>query len=127
MKTLLSFSWLFSFAILFTFFFSEGAWANFVGNNGVVEQTRNNTTLPNGDITILIPIIIRFILGIFSILLTGVVIYAGVLFVGNFGDEESITKAKKLLIWSIVGVVISATSYAIVAGVISLDFSQTGE
>lgn len=105
------------------FFPIEYAWADLPGTIGDIHE---HTTLPRGDVTALIPVAIELVLAVFSILLTVVAIYAGVLFVGNFGDEDAITRAKKLLIWSLVGVAVTATSYAIVAGVISLDFSQTG-
>lgn len=121
MKIILSSFWLCAFALLFS---PEFAGADLPGTIGDIHE---KTTLPRGDITTLIPVIIEIVLGVFSILLTMVAIYAGVLFVGNFGEEEMITRAKKLLIWSLVGLVVTATSYAIVAGVISLDFSQTGE
>ena len=51
-------------------------------------------------------------------------LYAGYLFVVNFGNEEEIEKAKKLLMWAIVGIVIAAISYALVQGIIHLDFSR---
>lgn len=86
-------------------------------------QIEEDTPLPHGSIEVeLIPTAIRVILGVFSVILTGVAIYAGILFVGQFGNEERVTTARKYLIWSLVGVAVTALSYAIVSGVLSLDF-----
>lgn len=112
-------------AIFLSFFlYTHGVWAN---PKEIIDELATSTSLPSDKVIEigLIPTTIRFLLSIFSVLLTGVAIYAGYLFVANFGDEEDITKAKKLIIWSIVGVSITAISYAIVSGIINLDFTQT--
>ena len=89
----------------------------------ILDQIEAETPLDAGSIESgLIPMAISIILGIFSVLLTGVAIYAGVLFVANFGNEEKVTQARDMLIWAVVGVVVTALSYAIVAGVLDLDW-----
>ncbi len=93
--------------------------------NDIIDEIHNETDLPGGDIANdLIPSIIRFILGIFSVLLTGVALWSGILFVGQFGDEERITQAKGFLIWSLVGVAVTAVSYAFVSGLVNLNWNR---
>ncbi|MBI5412595.1 hypothetical protein HZA43_05520 [Candidatus Peregrinibacteria bacterium] len=41
-------------------------------------------------------------------------VYAGFLYVTNFGVEEQLTKAKRILVWSIVGIILVIASYTIV-------------
>ncbi len=86
-------------------------------------KIEGDTELPHGSIeSELVPTVIRVILGLFSVILTGVAIYSGILFVGQFGNEERITTARNYLIWSLVGIAVTALSYTIVAGILALDF-----
>ncbi len=104
-------------------FFNEEADPTVV--NEVFDDIRKETSLPHGDIANeLIPSIIRVILSLFAVLLTIVAIWSGVLYIAQFGDEEKLNKAKKLLIWSLVGVAITAVSYAFVSGIVNLDWNQ---
>jgi len=86
------------------------------------EQIRGETDLPSGSAVDLITTIIRVILGLFSVLLTGVALWSGTLFVVHFGEEQQVTNARKLLIWSLLGVVVTASSYALISGVLGLHF-----
>ncbi len=89
----------------------------------VFEQIEGTTDLPHGSAEAeLIPTAIRVMLGVFSVLLTGVAIYSGILFVGQFGYEERVEQARKLIIWAVVGAVVTALSYAIISGVLNLEF-----
>ena len=91
--------------------------------SGTLDYIGTDTDLPSGSVeTGLIPMAISLILGIFSVLLTGVAIYSGVLFVAHFGNEEKVTQARDMLIWAVVGVVVTALSYAIISGVLNLDW-----
>ncbi|QQS59348.1 hypothetical protein IPN35_00445 [Candidatus Peregrinibacteria bacterium] len=79
-------------------------------------------TMPSGEngvLTILL-LIIEFLLGIFSLFLTVSALWAGFLFLTSFGEEERITRAKKLVIWMFVGVAATALSYVFIRGVILL-------
>lgn len=85
-------------------------------------EIESETPLPNGSISDLIMMIIRIILGLFSVLLTGVALWSGTLFVVHLGEEQQVTNARKLLIWSLLGVVVTASSYALISGVLGLHF-----
>lgn len=57
--------------------------------------------------------VIRRILTLTGILFMGLIVYGGYLFVTAHGEEEQITKGKKIIIASIVGIVIVLMSYSI--------------
>lgn len=57
---------------------------------------------------------INYLLTFLGLLVVAMIIYAGVLFVTAQGDEKQIEKAKKMIMWSIVGMIIVMFSFAIV-------------
>lgn len=71
----------------------------------------------------IIPQVIKIILSLVGTLALGLLLYAGSLLVFRDGDDEKITKARQLIIWSLLGVVVAVLSYAIVEAVISLQFT----
>lgn len=90
-----------------------------------ISDVKEKTELPSDDIASgLIPRAIKVALALFSVILTGVLIWSGVLYVVSSGDEEKVKQAKDLLFWSIIGVGVTATSYALISGIINLDFSN---
>ena len=48
----------------------------------------------------------------------------GIMFVTAQGNEEKVTKAKKILTWSLIALVIIASSFGIVVGISQLEFFQ---
>lgn len=78
--------------------------------------------LPGGDWQSILTSVIKFVLGITGTLALISFTVAGVLFLTARGEEDQITKAKNLLIWSIAALGIIAVSYAIVLGVSQLKF-----
>lgn len=89
------------------------------------EKAAGIENLANGElITNLLPqliLLITQIIGVFALCLA---LYAGVLMVIRNGDEENVTKAKKLIIWGVVGASISFLAYMIVNAVILLNFES---
>lgn len=59
--------------------------------------------------------VVLFALGVVMI------IVAGVFFVISSGDSENKDKAKNILLWTIVGIVVAVLSYALVRLVVGLD------
>ncbi len=78
--------------------------------------------LPKGTIIDVLITIVRFLLGITGALTLISFTYAGIMFVTAQGDETHLTKAKKMMALSILGLAIIATSYAIVLGISQLKF-----
>ena len=63
--------------------------------------------------------IINFFLGLLGLIAVAFLIYAGVLMVTAGGEEEQVTKAKKIISYAVVGIVIILLSYTIVTFVSS--------
>lgn len=66
--------------------------------------------------------VIKTVLGITGSLAFISFTYAGIMFITAHGDETQLSKAKKLIFWSIFALAIIATSYAITLGVSQLKF-----
>ena len=63
--------------------------------------------------------IINYFLGILGLVAVAFLIYAGILMVTAGGAEEQVTKARKIIMYAIVGIVIILLSYTIVTFVAS--------
>ena len=72
------------------------------------------------DISQLATKLINWLLLILGLIATAMIIYAGVLLVFNGGNESQVKKAKTILTWSIIGLVVSLSAFAIVNMVQSL-------
>ncbi len=70
--------------------------------------------LGGGDVISLVVLITNYVLGFLGIVSLTAVIYAGVLYVANFGAEDLTTKAKSIITYVAIGIVIIMMSYAIV-------------
>jgi hypothetical protein len=70
--------------------------------------------------------IIRIALGFLGIIAVGLMIYAGFLWMTAAGDEEKISKAKKIIIAAVVGIIIILASFLIVNFIISKWQSEIG-
>lgn len=58
--------------------------------------------------------IINFFLGFLGLLAVVMVIYGGFLYVSSAGNEENVNKAKKILLYAVVGIVVIIVSFALV-------------
>lgn len=67
-----------------------------------------------GSIRNLVLRIVNFFLGFLGILAVIMVIYGGVTYVTAAGNDESIGSAKKIILYSLVGIIIILLSFAIV-------------
>ncbi len=104
-------------AVTVSSFFVSNAFAQgqniFSGAQGQVAATAGGTL--GGNITTLI----NYFLGILGLVAVGFLIYAGVLMVTAGGAEEQVTKARKIITYAAVGIVIILLSYTIVTFVSS--------
>ena len=90
----------------------------------VTDQIADDITLPSGDLaTDLAPAIIKFILTLTAVIITGIMIYSGVLYVISQGDEEMRSKALKLITYGILGIGMVGLAYGFILAVTRLDFS----
>lgn len=58
--------------------------------------------------------IVNFFLTFLGLLAVIMVIYGGFLYVGSGGNEESVNKAKKILLYALIGIVVIIVSFALV-------------
>lgn len=59
-------------------------------------------------------LIINFALGFLGLLAVVMVIYGGFLYVSSAGNEENVNKAKKILLYAVIGIVVIVVSFALV-------------
>jgi hypothetical protein len=84
-----------------------------------IDYVRN---LPQGSWQQILAEVIKFILGITGTLALISFTVSGIMMVTARGEEEQITKAKMMVLWSVLALLIIAVSYAIVLGVSQLKF-----
>ncbi|MEZ4087566.1 MAG: hypothetical protein R3B71_04525 [Candidatus Gracilibacteria bacterium] len=80
--------------------------------------------LPDGSWAQILSGIVQLMLGITGSLALIAFTVGGVMLVTAQGSEERVDKAKKILLWSILALVVIASSYAIILGVSQLEFFQ---
>lgn len=79
--------------------------------------------LPQGDLRDeFIPIVVRFLIYGTGVVSFVVFFAAGVMLVISWGEEENNKKAKDMIVWGIVGLAVTGVSYAVVRGLLGLDF-----
>ncbi len=76
--------------------------------------------LPGGDWRYILSNVIQMILGITGSLALISFTVGGVMMITGQGNEETIGKAKGIMLWSVAALVIIAASYAIVLGITQL-------
>jgi len=69
--------------------------------------------LPRDDIAAVIVRIINYVVGLVGIILLVMLIYGGVMYMTSAGNEDQAGKAKKVLTYAIIGIVIVAFSFLI--------------
>lgn len=77
---------------------------------GIISKLTGGAT----DIRGLVLVIINFFLGFLGLLAVIMVIYGGFLYVGSGGNEENVNKAKKILLYAAIGVIVIIVSFALV-------------
>lgn len=77
------------------------------------------TAAATGTLGSNIATVINYFLGLLGLIAVGFLIYAGVLMVTAGGNDEQVTKARKIIMYAVVGIVIILLSYTIVTFVTS--------
>jgi hypothetical protein len=77
------------------------------------------TAAQQGDFATTVTNIINYFLGILGLVAVGFLIYAGVLMVTAGGNDDAISKAKKIITYAVIGIVIIILSWTIVSFVAS--------
>lgn len=61
-----------------------------------------------------VEIMIQVVLGIIGVVGVGVIIYGGAMYTTSTGDAAKVTKAKNIILYGVVGLVVALLAYAIV-------------
>jgi len=88
------------------------------------EELEVVANLPNVSLEEAIANTITTILGATMILTLIAIIAAGAYFLTAEGDEEKVTKAKRIIIYLVIGMSIMAAAYGIVAGIAQFEFFE---
>ena len=81
-------------------------------------DTGDITTKDNFDktqLTTTITGVVNYIIGIVAIIAVVMIVYAGYLYIMAGADEKNVDKAKKMLLYGVIGVVVVILSYSIVS------------
>jgi len=76
--------------------------------------------LPRDDIATIIVRIVNYVVGLVGIILLVMLIYGGVMYMTSAGSEEQAKKAKSVLTYAIIGIVIIALSFLITQFIVSM-------
>lgn len=96
-------------ASVLSFFAVNNAFAQ-----GFFDQGSAPGVAAQGDLGTNITTIINYFLGLLGLVAVAFLIYAGVLMVTAGGNDEQVTKARKVIMYAVVGIVIILLSYTIV-------------
>jgi len=89
---------------------------------GTSEEQEQITKLPEVDAPQLLTTVIKYILRLAAILTMIALIITAIYYLISMGKEEDISKARNILIYLIIGIVIIAGSYGVVTGLSQFDF-----
>lgn len=117
-KTLLKetaiFAGLLGVALLVTSFFVDPAFATSLIDSSDNPSAISGATGGENNIKDLALTIVNFFLGFLGFIATLMVIYGGVLYVTSAGNEDNVGKAKNILLYAAIGIVIILASFAFI-------------
>ena len=83
------------------------------GGTAVFRNPLSSNTIPE-----LISTVLNYVLGLVGVLAVASLVYGGILYMASGGNEDQLNKGKKVLTYSIIGLVVSILSYVIVNTII---------
>ena len=86
---------------------------------------QGDENIPGGetDFRTLVLTIISYFLGFLGLLATIMIIYGGITYVSSAGNDEAVGKAKKIILYAVIGIIVILLSFVIVNAVLG---AQTG-
>lgn len=85
-----------------------------------VEGYAQGLQVGGGNLTTLVVLITNYVLGFLGLIAITAIIYAGILYVANFGNDEMTGKAKNIITYVAVGILVIILSYAIVNALVGV-------
>ena len=73
-----------------------------------------NPAETEGDFRTIVLIIVKYFLTFLGLLATCMVIYGGIQYVTSAGNDETVGKAKKVILYSVIGIIVILLAFAIV-------------
>ncbi|MEK7146032.1 MAG: hypothetical protein AAB802_02505 [Patescibacteria group bacterium] len=113
-KEVLMFGGLFAVALIVSTLIGDHAFATSLINESDNPAAIAGATGGEGSIRDLIQTILNFALGFLGFVATIMVIYGGFLYVTSAGNDDAVGKAKNILLYSIIGIVIILISFALI-------------
>ena len=100
------------------------------GNRCLIDITSHGEQLGVGDTTTdirdNIRTFINILLGFLGVIAVIVIIYAGFTWMTSLGNAERVTKAKRTIIWAVVGIIVILSAWTIASYIINLGQNLTG-
>ncbi|QQR84246.1 hypothetical protein IPJ72_03660 [Candidatus Peregrinibacteria bacterium] len=93
---------------------ADKAFAQGAGNSIFIQDPSTISITAKGDLASNITTLINYFLGLLGLIAVAFLIYAGVLMVTAGGNEDQVTKGRKIITYAVVGIVIILLSYTIV-------------
>ena len=91
-----------------------------------LENVRREGGFTETDLPTFIGRILKWIMGIIGVIMIALFVYGGVTYATSAGSEEKIETGKKIMVYTIIGVVIIALAYVLTDFVIGALFPTTG-
>jgi len=86
------------------------------------KETKAVADLPEVTLESAFKTIIKTILGAAMLLTIAAIVVAAIFYILSRGNEEDTSKAKNIILYLVIGMVIMAAAYGLVAGVVQFDF-----
>ena len=86
------------------------------------EETSTVADLPEVTLEGALKTVIKTILGTAMLLRIAAIVVAAIFYILSRGNEEETSKAKNIILYLVIGMVIMAAAYGLVAGVVQFDF-----
>lgn len=113
-REVLLFGGLLGAALLFSSFFSGLTFAAPLDSSDSIDFV-DDLTGGESDLKALLNTILSYFLGFLGFVCVVMVIYGGILYVTSAGNDENVGKAKKILLYAGIGVILIMVSFALVS------------
>lgn len=84
---------------------------------GIEDELKTYSNLTDADWTRIVTSVIKTILFVAGALVMIGLLVVGAMFMTGASNEENITKARKILIYLVIGIILISVSYAVVSGI----------
>ncbi len=125
-RELMIFSGLMGLAVVASAVLTEPAFAA-----GLIDSSDNISAISDAtggesSIKALVQTLLNFFLSFLGFVATVMVIYGGILYVVSAGNDENVGKAKKILLYAVVGIVIILLSFALINTILGAGLAGGG-